>query len=198
MPYKDPERRKLFARDYRKTEKSRLCQRIYRRQKRQRKPLPEGHHYHRSQWFGCAEKSLLNRAAKRGDCWDFAPAKATIDYCDIKVSGRQTSAHRLSYELFCGPIPQGMFVCHTCDFPRCINPAHLFLGTAADNMADKVAKGRQARGERQGLAKLTWPAVRQIRADFTAGLASVSTLARKHGVHSKAIYLLIAGKTWRE
>ena len=64
--------------------------------------------------------------------------------------GRLKLAHRFSYELYVGPIPDEALVLHRCDVPHCVNPAHLFLGTHADNSADKMAKGRQARGEKHG------------------------------------------------
>ena len=74
-------------------------------------------------------------------------------------------AHRLSYELFNGPIPFGMCVLHKCDVKICTNPEHLFLGTEADNAKDKVAKNRQAKGESHGMAKLTEKQVQDIRED---------------------------------
>ena len=61
-------------------------------------------------------------------------------------------ASRYAYELWRGFIPVGMFVCHTCDNPPCCNPEHLFTGTHDDNMADKVAKGRQSRGDTHAAA----------------------------------------------
>ena len=63
---------------------------------------------------------------------------------------RQRGAHCVAFELCRGPIPEGMLVCHTCDEKSCVNPEHLFLGTHADNMADRDAKGRQAKGDRSG------------------------------------------------
>jgi hypothetical protein len=73
-----------------------------------------------------------------------------MHYGGFKVAGVMHYAHRWAWVRANGPIPEGQKVLHTCDVPACVNPAHLFLGTQAANMADKVAKGRQAKGETHG------------------------------------------------
>lgn len=104
-----------------------------------------------------------------------------------------TIAHRLAYEAYIGPIPPGMCVCHRCDVRACVNPDHLFLGTNADNTRDRNAKGRQARGERQGRAKLTADDVRAIR----RSPARHVDLARAYGVGPTAIHNIRARLSWR-
>lgn len=81
--------------------------------------------------------------------------KTSVGYGELSEGGKVLRAHRVAWELTRGPIPDGLFVLHRCDVTCCVNPDHLFLGTNADNVADKVAKGRQPRGETSHRAKLT-------------------------------------------
>lgn len=124
-------------------------------------------------------------------------------------SGRRSNdtqrAHRVAYELAHGAIPAGQCVCHRCDNPACCNPAHLFLGTHAENMADMHAKERygwrtkpeaMARGERAGGAKLAEEQVREIRRKYSAGGVSQRALASEYGVTQSAISAVTSGRRW--
>lgn len=106
------------------------------------------------------------------------------------------TAHRMVYEALAGPIPAGLFLCHRCDNPSCVNPAHFFLGTKRDNNADKIAKGRQARGRRIALAKLDEPLVREMRAKYAAGGVTIQELADEFGVANSGCSRIINRKLW--
>jgi hypothetical protein len=129
------------------------------------------------------------------NCWEWTGSKTRWGYGQIRANKKVYATHRLAYELARGPIPQGMFVCHRCDNPGCINPDHLFIGTAADNTADMMAKGRHARvrGGEHSSSKLTEADVRAIRA---ATNVSQRRLAEQYGVGSTTIHAILRRKTW--
>ena len=86
-------------------------------------------------------------------------------YGSITLHGEKYKTHRVMYEEMFGDIPRGLFVCHTCDNPSCVNPEHLFLGSQLDNMRDMIAKGRQPdrSGENNPRSKLSKEDVLLIR-----------------------------------
>src|SRR5262245_27016520 len=117
-------------------------------------------------------------------------------YGRVRVGGIKILAHRLAYELVHGPIPRGMCVLHRCDVPLCCNPSHLFLGTNADNAADRDQKQRQARYERNSSAKLTRAAIHKIRAALDRG-ATTRARGRKYGVSGSTISHAANGRNWK-
>lgn len=144
------------------------------------------------------EERFWAKVKKTDDCWlwrgnihrIYGYGRMCRDYKDYR-------AHRLAWELTYGPIPLGMSVCHKCDVRHCVRPDHLFLGTEADNSADKVAKGRQSRGAHRPLAVLNETSVREIRARYAAGGITQDALAREYGVTQSTIGEAIRRETWR-
>lgn len=106
-------------------------------------------------------------------------------------------AHRKAWEDKHGPIPYGYFVCHRCDTPACVNPEHLFLGTAKDNHDDMVRKGRRAlfSGERNGRARINESTANMVRS--LKGTLSGLEIARRVGLKKSQVYNILSGKSWR-
>lgn len=93
----------------------------------------------------------MSRVEPSSGCWLWLLATNKGGYGEVDLIQGETYAHRVAYVLFIGPVPPGWFVCHKCDHPRCVNPQHLFLGTARDNVQDSIAKGRFFRWQHTGM-----------------------------------------------
>lgn len=124
-------------------------------------------------------------------CHLWTAAKFRRGYGSFKLGGKQVKAHRLAWEWANGAIPEGMMVCHSCDTPACVNPAHLFLGTHADNMRDVAEKGRRA-GTANHRAKLSAPDVQEIK---RSSLPSAE-LERIFDVSQPTISRIRRGPSW--
>lgn len=137
-----------------------------------------------------------SKVEKTDGCWNWVGAKHVKGYGTFRFNNRMERAHRVSYEMDCGPIPDGMQVLHRCDNPCCVRLDHLFLGTNADNMADKVAKGRQAhyghRGDKHPTAKLTVAQVLAVR----EAIGTHREVAERFGVSRKQIEDIRARRAW--
>lgn len=131
-------------------------------------------------------------------CWLWIGPVAGNGYGQLQVNGQRTWAHRLSYELHRGPIPDGLMVRHVvCHTPLCVNWRHLDVGTAQDNMDDALRDGTREhlKGPTHPLARLTPDDVRAIRSGHERG-DSYAILARRYGVSKPTIASIISGKTW--
>ncbi len=105
-------------------------------------------------------------------------------------------AHRLSYELYVEPIPDGKYILHSCDNKLCVNPSHLRPGCHQENMKDMTQRNRQAKGEKSGQAKLTQKCVKEIRIRYKNG-ETIAALSKKFGVTGTAIRYILDRKNWK-
>jgi len=154
---------------------------------------------------GGPEASFWAKVNKTETCWLWTAGQmGSSGYGTFSVrtptGTKSIRAHRYSYEMTNGPIPEGMHVLHRCDTPLCVRPEHLFLGTPLDNARDKVAKGRMRRGdfkgEANGHAKLTAEIVRAIRSR-PAVRGSQAAMAREYGITPQTVQDIIKRRIWK-
>jgi HNH endonuclease len=146
------------------------------------------------------KERLLSKAVKdiETGCIIWIGHCSHLGYGAFRIGSKVWKAHRASWELLRGPIPDGLDVLHKCDVRSCINPDHLFIGTHQDNMRDMVSKKRfpYRHGEKHINAAFTGSQVSYIRARYSPGRGA--ELAREFGVSRSTIHGVVTGKTYKE
>jgi hypothetical protein len=148
---------------------------------------------------GSLEERFFRKIERTGDCWIWVGNRRPNGYGIIQQGGKGSStlsAHRLSYEMHKGLIPDGLVVMHSCDNPACVNPDHLTVGTYKQNTADMIAKGRKRtvapKGTGNGKAKLNDELVRYIR----TSQKNAASIARELKLSENCIRGVRSGRTW--
>lgn len=151
--------------------------------------------------------SILHRFLKylpdempESECWKWQGSKHKTGYGQLSHKKQRTvhKAHRLAYVIAKGDIPDGMMICHTCDNPACVNPSHLYAGTAKDNFKDMIERDRHVPpphvpGSKCGMALLDEEKVRYIRSSDK----TPEELAEKFNVKPRTIRAVISRQNWR-
>ncbi len=143
------------------------------------------------------EERFWDKVDKSGECWEWQGAMNSNGYGRPSINGKREYTHRLSWVLTNGEIPDGLHVLHKCDNPPCVNPDHLFLGTQAENNADKVSKGRQPKGEMLPQSVLSEEEIIEIRRRYSSGGIYQKDLAVIFDVSQPHICDIINRKKWQ-
>lgn len=131
-------------------------------------------------------------------CWNWTGCTIR-GYGAFQLEGKVIKAHRLSWILHKGAIPNGLLVCHTCDNPLCVNPAHLFIGTNKDNVADREVKGRNRppQGTNHWAAKLTLEIIKEMRCVRESEGVSYQRLGKRFGVSTMQARAAVLGLSYK-
>lgn len=139
-----------------------------------------------------AKESFEKFVEKNSGCWKWKGSSSgkKFNYGKITFHGKSYSAHRLSYEIYIGKIPDGMLVMHKCDNPECTNPDHLILGTHVDNKRDQIKKGRAS------MEKLNEEKVYEIKRKLENNVLHGS-ISEEYGISRTTIWSIQTGRTWK-
>jgi len=148
----------------------------------------------------------VDRSGGPEACWPWGGGKIRTGYGHLKVKGRTVLAHRVAYEVWAGPIPEGKHVLHNCpggDNPACCNPAHLWLGTQADNMKDMSRKGRvrgaaALKGEAHHSARINDAAARELIRMYAGGGHTFRQLGALFGISRQQAHRIVRGQRRRQ
>lgn len=155
-----------------------------------------------------AIERLMSKINVTNGCWEWKGSLSDKDYGRMRINGKKFLAHRVSYMLFKGKIPDGLFILHECDNHRCVNPKHLHLGTAKENLHEAIQRGRALignlnpmmmypkRGETNNNVKLTEVQVKEIIQLVNNGV-NHKEIAAKFGVSSGNISSIKNNKSWK-
>ena len=173
---------KVFQASHKKVRqgKGRFCSVHCRAKMAARKPVDERF------WANVQQSKSVN------DCWLWTGNITVHGYGFMSVEGKIWPAHRLSYTMHYGPIPDGLLVCHACNTPRCVRPNHLYLGSDKDNARDKVLSMPLALRTR---GKMTSSTVKKIRNMATQGV-SKHAIAKRFGLSYTTVWAIVTRKTW--
>ena len=157
------------------------------------------------------EERFWSKVDRSGDCWEWTAFRDRNGYGWFSVGGKTVRAHRQSWEMANGLIPDGLLVCHRCDNPPCVRADHLFLGTPHDNTNDAAAKGRMASGDRNGsrvhrermprgeanpFSRLDESTVRAIRGRRDEG-ALLREIAAEFDVSLPQVHKIVTRSAWQ-
>lgn len=146
--------------------------------------------------FCSTECKFLGNIVKTETCWNWIGEKNMHGYGEIGINSKAVLAHRYAFESYISPIKNGMYVLHSCDNRSCVNPGHLRLGTAADNLRDASLKGRLIKGSSVAVSKLKEADIPEIRQLYKDGLTQ-EKISKKFGVTQSMIGRIVRKVWWR-